>query len=105
MRRMRLNTLALLMTLVTLAFIGALALSAAMPDSKKKPPTFPQSLFAQAKPDDYLTDDMCADCHKSAHASAGNSPHALYMQNPKNPIDKRGCQACHDRAVFTSTIS
>lgn len=95
MRRMRLNTLALLMTLVTLAFIGALALSAAMPDSKKKPPTFPQSLFAQAKPDDYLTDDMCADCHKSAHASAGNSPHALYMQNPKNPIDKRGCQACH----------
>ncbi len=95
MRQVRHKTLVLLITLSTLAFIGVLAASFAMPETKKKQPSFPQSLFAQAKPEDYIGDEMCAECHKSAHASAGNSPHALYVQNPKNPIDKRGCQACH----------
>ncbi len=95
MRQMRSSTPFLLIALSTLAFIGVFAISAAMPDNKKKPPSFPQSLFAEAKPSDYLNDSDCADCHKSAHASAGNSPHNLYMQNPKNPIDKRGCQGCH----------
>lgn len=76
-------------------FIGLLAVSLATPDAKKKPPEFPLSLFKQAKPEDYIDEGNCVECHKEAHASATNSPHAKFVNNPSNPLDRRGCQSCH----------
>lgn len=83
-----------------LPFCGLLAVSFAMPQEPKpekqaKPSAFPLNLFSQATEDDYIDDAMCAGCHKSAHASFENSPHALYVGNPKSPVDRRGCQSCH----------
>lgn len=95
MRPSRLRRLIPLCLLFILSFLGLLSVTAALPDDKKKAPPFPQSLFAQATAEDYLDDELCAECHRSAHTSAGHSPHALYMMNPRNPVDKRGCQGCH----------
>jgi predicted CXXCH cytochrome family protein len=66
-------------------------------DRAKKPPAFPLSLFATAKADDYVDDQVCAGCHPDYSNGFDRSPHALFSKNPDPhvPIDKRGCQGCH----------
>ncbi len=61
----------------------------------KKPPPFPLSLFAQASPEAYIGDRECAACHKEPTQTFNASPHALWVRDPKLPVDKRGCEACH----------
>jgi predicted CXXCH cytochrome family protein len=78
---------------VMLSLLWALALVASK--DKPKPPPFPLNLFAQAKPEDFIGDKECARCHRPFAESFSRSPHALYVRDPKLPLDKRGCEACH----------
>lgn len=73
------------------------AAAAAQPATatSKKPKNFPLNLFAQAKPDDYIDEAMCASCHADAHAAFQPSPHNPYVRDPHTPKDKQGCQSCH----------
>jgi predicted CXXCH cytochrome family protein len=74
---------------------GLLTFALAIPEATKKPPSFPLNLFSEAKAEDYIDEEDCTACHADAHASFQRSPHALYVQNPRNALDKRGCQSCH----------
>lgn len=78
---------------------GLLAASIAGPDVRRKEtkrePSFPQRLFDQAKAEDYLDENLCVECHGDSHKSWNRSPHALFVNDPHKPIDRRGCQSCH----------
>jgi predicted CXXCH cytochrome family protein len=72
--------------------------------SKPQAIAFPLSLFAQAKPTDYIDEKKCATCHDRgisdnpmfvAYATFEPSPHRPFSENPSLPIDQRGCQGCH----------
>src|SRR5579871_4306368 len=60
-----------------------------------KPPQFPLSLFAEAEEGDYSNDRTCTNCHRTSVDTYNRSPHAIFMKDPKSPVDKQGCQACH----------
>ncbi len=64
-------------------------------EPKKKVPPFPLSLFAQASPEAYIGEQECATCHKGPTQTFNASPHALWVRDPKLPVDKRGCEGCH----------
>ncbi|MFN3422478.1 MAG: DmsE family decaheme c-type cytochrome [Armatimonadota bacterium] len=87
MRRRQLSTVALML-------VWALAVGVGKEQSKKSQP-FPLNLFAQATAESYIGEKECAQCHKTQAQTFNASPHALYVRNPKLPVDKRGCEACH----------
>jgi predicted CXXCH cytochrome family protein len=60
-----------------------------------KPPRFPLNLFAEAEEGDFANDKTCTNCHRTSVDSFSRSPHAVFMKDPKLPVDKQGCQACH----------
>ncbi len=60
-----------------------------------KPVKFPLSLFAHADEGDYTGGRNCTNCHKTAQDSFERSPHAIFMKDPHNPVDKTGCEGCH----------
>ncbi|GBC99642.1 Cytochrome c-type protein NrfB [bacterium HR17] len=62
---------------------------------KPQPAPFPLNLFAQAKPEDFIGEKECVQCHRPQAQTFAASPHALYVRNPRLPRDKQGCEACH----------
>lgn len=52
-------------------------------------------LFARAKPDDYMSEEGCAECHGGITKNFPASPHAAMVSDQSLPLDKRGCQGCH----------
>ena len=52
-------------------------------------------LFARATPDDYMSEQGCAECHGEISKNFPASPHAPLVADEKLPLDKRGCQGCH----------
>lgn len=54
-----------------------------------------EKLFARAKPDDYMSQQGCAECHASISANFPASPHAALVSDASLPLDKQGCQGCH----------
>lgn len=54
-----------------------------------------ERLFARAKPDDYMNEEACAECHAKVSKNFVASPHAALVSDPTRPIDKQGCQSCH----------
>ena len=60
-----------------------------------KPIKFPLSLWAKADEGDYSGGRNCTNCHRTAAESYERSPHAIFMKDPHNPVDKAGCEGCH----------
>ena len=100
----------LLASLVAAPVAVLMAISAFAPARAQKPyppaetAQFPLSLFAQAKPSDYIDERRCAACHDRgvspnpmfvAYATFLPSPHRPFSDNPELPVDRRGCQGCH----------
>lgn len=54
-----------------------------------------QKLFARAKPDDYMSQAGCAECHSKIVENWPTSPHAALVSDASLPLDKQGCQGCH----------
>ncbi len=54
-----------------------------------------QRIFARATPDDYIVRVGCAECHETKVAEFSHSAHAAFVNNPKLPLDKKGCEGCH----------
>jgi predicted CXXCH cytochrome family protein len=54
-----------------------------------------EKLFARATPDDYMSEQGCAECHAETSKSFPASPHAAIMADESLPLSKRGCQGCH----------
>ena len=54
-----------------------------------------EKLFARAKPDDYMSEEGCAECHANTVKNFPASPHASLVSDPNLPLDKKGCQGCH----------
>jgi len=42
-----------------------------------------------------MGDAACGECHAKAVAGFANSAHAPLVADPKLPLNKRGCEACH----------
>lgn len=78
---------------VTLSVLWAVAVVASR--DKPRPLPRPLDLFAQAKPEDFIGEKECAQCHRPFAESFDRSPHASYVRDPKLPVEKRGCEACH----------
>ena len=74
---------------------ACLVAPAAPPKKTAKPPAFPLNLFAEADEGDYSNEKNCATCHRASVDTFARSPHAAFMKDPHNPLDKQGCQACH----------
>lgn len=91
------------MTFLCLVFVcpllGLFAASLAATDAKKKPSASIVARFDKAKPEDYLDEGLCKDCHEYSHKSWQNSPHALFQADPKKPLGRGGCQSCHGPAA------
>jgi len=51
--------------------------------------------FSQAKPEDYIGDEACVECHSTKSHSFIASAHFASMSDPKLPISQRGCEGCH----------
>jgi predicted CXXCH cytochrome family protein len=90
------------LALPTIGFLASLSALTAIclagqdkPQKPTKAPSYPLALFAQAKAEDYIDDKACAECHAAYAESFERSPHALFVRDPKNPVDRQGCQACH----------
>jgi hypothetical protein len=83
---------------VALAVLTAVAVLAERESAK--PPPYPLSLFATAKPEDYMGEKDCASagCHYPHADNFNRSPHAPFMRDPKLPLDKQGCEGCHGPA-------
>ncbi len=54
-----------------------------------------EKLFARAKPDDFMNEEACAECHAGKAKNFPASPHASLVSDEKLPPEKRGCQGCH----------
>lgn len=82
-----------------------------------KPVKFPLSLYATAEEDDYSGGKNCKNCHPTSQEMYERSPHSVYMKDPKNGLDKTGCEGCHgpskphvqhrkvDEGLFENVIS
>lgn len=75
--------------------VASLLYGATHLDQKPQHASKADQLFAKAKPDDYMGDSGCADCHAAKVANFKRSPHAAFMSDPKLPLQKRGCEGCH----------
>ncbi len=64
-------------------------------DQNSKNESQAQKLFSRAKPDDFMGDQGCAECHPSTTTNFAKSGHASMMADPHLPLDKRGCEGCH----------
>jgi predicted CXXCH cytochrome family protein len=73
--------------------LGSVVFSEAQ--TKPKPKDYPLTLFANAQPEDYLPDSVCAGCHADIAADFGRTYHAAHVKDPKLPVDRQGCQSCH----------
>lgn len=51
--------------------------------------------FSQAKPEDYIGDKACVECHQTVSHSFNESAHAASMADIKLPLSQRGCEGCH----------
>ncbi len=51
--------------------------------------------FAQAKPEDYIGDQACVECHATKSHGFNTSAHFAFMTDPKLPLDRKGCEGCH----------
>lgn len=51
--------------------------------------------FAQAKPEDYIGDAACVECHSTKSHSFNQSAHFAFMTDPRLPLAQRGCEGCH----------
>lgn len=51
--------------------------------------------FAQAKPEDYIGDQACVECHSDVSHSFEASAHNAFMADPSLPLAQRGCEGCH----------
>jgi predicted CXXCH cytochrome family protein len=80
--------------LVLMAAATVSLVAGAMVQSKG-PQSLPNTLFSQAKHEDFLGDKKCAECHEDTSASFPKSGHAIYMHAPGLSEDKQGCEACH----------
>jgi len=90
----RIETLAVVSGLVLLALgVGMTQPPKATP--KPRAGHKAEALFARAKPDDFLGNEACADCHEEKVKNFGRSPHAALTSDPKLPLNKRGCEGCH----------
>lgn len=83
---------ALILVTSTVCLLGAAVWVEA---DRKPPPRFPLTLFALARSEDYLDDEVCAGCHPSIAAEFPRTYHAAHVRDTKLPAEKRGCQACH----------
>lgn len=64
-------------------------------DQKEVKADLAKQIFARAKPDDFMGDEGCVDCHGTKVKAFKESPHAPFMSDPKLPLDKKGCEGCH----------
>jgi len=64
------------------------------PAAPKKPASH-MNIFKQAKPDDYVGEKACVECHPEQAASFNKSPHASFVRDPHAPVSQQGCEACH----------
>lgn len=83
----------MLMVVASMATPAPPKTSAAKRPPKK--PGFPLNLFAEAEEGDFANDKTCTNCHRTSVETFNRSPHASFMHDPKVPVDKQGCQACH----------
>ncbi|MBS1722900.1 MAG: hypothetical protein JSS66_08105 [Armatimonadetes bacterium] len=75
--------------------IAMLSLGFTNTPQAKKPTSQADRLFARAKPDDYMSEAGCAECHAKVSENFAASPHAAFVSDESLPLDKRGCQGCH----------
>jgi predicted CXXCH cytochrome family protein len=80
---------------VALALLLLWAVGGSKEKEAKKQQPFPLSLFAQATAESFIGEKECAQCHKPYAQTFNASPHALYVRDPKLPVNKQGCEACH----------
>src|SRR5437870_3904238 len=80
----------------------ALALSASISlltgvliQAPKKQNSLPLQYFSQAKPEDFVGDAKCMECHENTAKAFPSSPHAIYVHNTSLSVDKQGCESCH----------
>src|SRR5437016_869088 len=66
--------MALLCLVFACPLLGLFAASLAATDTKKKAAESIVVRFDKAKPDDYLDEGLCKDCHENSHKSWQNSP-------------------------------
>lgn len=82
-----------------MTMIGVLLVLWAVGDGRtedtEKRQHFPLSLFTQATAESFIGERECAQCHKAQAQTFNTSPHALYVRDPKLPLNQRGCEACH----------
>ena len=51
--------------------------------------------FVEAKPEDYIGDAACVECHTTKSHRFNESPHFAPMTDSKLPLSQRGCEGCH----------
>jgi predicted CXXCH cytochrome family protein len=67
----------------------------AAPDKPDQAVTQVNQRFAQAKPEDYIGDQACVECHSTKSHRFNESAHFAPMSDPKLPLAQRGCEGCH----------
>lgn len=85
---------------LVLATAASLSLLAGAVVQSRSQPNLPQSLFQHAKPQDFLGDTKCAECHEDTVKEFAQSGHAIFMHQAGTSIDKQGCEACHGPGAF-----
>jgi len=67
--------------------------------AKKTPPPAqtenPLKMFKEAKPEDYIGDQACLECHATEVDNFHRSSHATFSSDPTLPLDRKGCEGCH----------
>lgn len=80
--------------ILPLLALASLAFGFAAQRPKKELP-YPLRVFAEAKAEDYIGEQTCADCHSELVANFQKSGHATFSHDPKLPTDKKACEGCH----------
>lgn len=96
-RELKIQALVLSIGIASLVF-GAMQsgkTSKAAPDRFDSAITQINKKFAQAKPEDYIGDKACVDCHSDTSHRWDESAHAAQMSGANLPLAKRGCEGCH----------